>query len=43
MTGKNAITQLTEAMSDLPAPIYLRVKQAIISQIAEGIWKPNLK
>ncbi|WP_294906765.1 histidine utilization repressor [Tatumella sp. UBA2305] len=43
MTGKNAITQLTDAMSDLPAPIYQRVKQAIISQIAEGIWKPNLK
>jgi len=41
MVGQTAIAQLSAAMSDLPAPIYQRVKQAIVSQIAEGVWKPN--
>ncbi|AXU95814.1 histidine utilization repressor [Erwinia persicina] len=41
MVGQTAISQLSAAMSDQPAPIYLRVKQAIISQISEGVWKAN--
>ncbi|MGE9550663.1 histidine utilization repressor [Erwinia amylovora] len=41
MAGQTAIAQLSAAMSDQPAPIYQRVKQAIVSQIAEGVWKPN--
>ncbi len=28
-------------MSDAPAPIYQRVKQAIIGQIRAGVWKPH--
>ncbi len=43
MSDKNAIMQLTAAMSDVPSPIYLRVKQAIISQISQGVWKANQK
>ncbi|WP_413733737.1 histidine utilization repressor [Sodalis sp. RH21] len=41
MTGPTKITQLTESMGVQPAPLYQRVKQAIISQIANGAWKPN--
>jgi len=41
MVVQTAISQLSAAMSDQPAPIYLRVKQAIISQIREGVWKAN--
>ncbi|WJV52991.1 histidine utilization repressor [Pectobacteriaceae bacterium CE90] len=41
MVEQSAISQLAAAMSDQPAPIYLRVKQAIISQITEGVWKAN--
>ncbi|MEM6159901.1 histidine utilization repressor [Erwinia sp. P6884] len=41
MADRTAVSQLSAAMSDRPAPIYQRVKQAIVSQIAEGIWKPN--
>ncbi|WP_455427936.1 histidine utilization repressor [Dryocola sp. LX212] len=35
------LEQLRSAISDLPAPIYLRVKQAIISQISSGVWQPH--
>jgi len=41
MAEHTAIAQLAAAMSDEPAPIYQRVKQAIISQIREGHWKAN--
>ncbi|WNN45764.1 histidine utilization repressor [Winslowiella toletana] len=41
MVGQTAISQLAAAMSDQPAPIYQRVKQAIVSQIAAGVWKAN--
>ncbi|MBJ7222214.1 MULTISPECIES: histidine utilization repressor [unclassified Brenneria] len=41
MVVQTAISQLSAAMGDQPAPIYQRVKQAIISQISAGIWKPN--
>lgn len=41
MAAQTAISQLAAAMSDQPAPIYVRVKQAIISQIREGVWKAN--
>ncbi|MCK8262345.1 histidine utilization repressor, partial [Erwinia amylovora] len=35
MVRQTAISQLSAAMSDRPAPIYQRVKQAIVSQISE--------
>ena len=41
MARPSAISQLSAAMSEQPAPIYQRVKQAIISQIHEGVWQPN--
>ncbi|NIF22705.1 MULTISPECIES: histidine utilization repressor [Pantoea] len=41
MTGPSAVSQLAAAMGDQPAPIYLRVKQAIISQIRQGVWKAH--
>ncbi|MDJ0034397.1 histidine utilization repressor [Pantoea allii] len=41
MAEHTAIAQLAAAMSDEPAPIYQRVKQAIVSQIREGHWKAN--
>lgn len=41
MTEQTAVSQLVSAMGDQPAPIYQRVKQAIISQINEGAWKPR--
>lgn len=33
--------QLTAIMSDSPAPIYQRVKQAIVQQIRSGVWQPH--
>lgn len=39
MTEQTALAQLAAAMGDEPAPIYQRVKQAIISQIRAGEWK----
>ena len=41
MVEHTALAQLAAAMSDEPAPIYQRVKQAIVSQIREGLWKAN--
>lgn len=41
MSETQTLEQLRSAISDLPAPIYLRVKQAIISQIRSGIWLPH--
>ncbi|MGB8929329.1 MAG: histidine utilization repressor, partial [Pantoea agglomerans] len=35
MVEHTALAQLAAAMSDEPAPIYQRVKQAIVSQIRE--------
>ncbi len=37
--GQAAISQFSAAIGDDPAPIYHRVKQAIISQIDQGNWK----
>ncbi|NDL61645.1 histidine utilization repressor [Acerihabitans arboris] len=41
MAEPTKMTQLAESMGVQPAPIYQRVKQAIISQISSGTWKPN--
>lgn len=41
MVELSKATQLAESMSMQPAPLYQRVKQAIISQISNGAWKPN--
>ncbi len=41
MAEQTAISQLSAAISERPAPIYQRVKQAIIRQIREGIWLAN--
>ncbi|QKJ86502.1 Histidine utilization repressor [Paramixta manurensis] len=41
MVEQTALSQLAAAMSAQPAPIYQRVKQAIISQITEGVWQAN--
>ncbi|AKA37032.1 histidine utilization repressor [Yersinia ruckeri] len=41
MAEQQSLLQLTSAMSDAPAPIYLRVKQAIIRQIRSGTWQPH--
>ncbi|WP_192457436.1 histidine utilization repressor [Musicola keenii] len=41
MTEPQTASQLAAAMSDVPAPIYLRVKQAIISQIRSGAWQAH--
>jgi GntR family histidine utilization transcriptional repressor len=38
---RQALSELAAAMSDTPAPIYQRVKQAIIGQIRSGAWKPH--
>lgn len=43
MTEQTALLQLAAAMGKQPAPIYAQVKQGIIQQISEGIWKPNQK
>lgn len=39
--SRQTLSELAGAMSDTPAPIYQRVKQAIISQIRAGVWKPH--
>lgn len=41
MVKQQRASQLAAAMSDLPAPIYQRVKQAIINQIRTGAWQPH--
>ena len=41
MVIQQRASQLAGAMSDIPAPIYQRVKQAIISQIRTGAWQPH--
>ncbi|SLM62189.1 Histidine utilization repressor [Dickeya aquatica] len=41
MIEQQTAAQLAAVMSDAPAPIYLRVKQAIISQIRSGIWQSH--
>lgn len=41
MVDQQTVLQLAAAMSDTPAPLYLRVKQAIISQIRTGCWQPH--
>ncbi len=41
MIEQQTAAQLAAAMSDTPAPIYLRVKQAIISQIRSGVWQSH--
>ena len=38
---RQTLSELAAAMSDAPAPIYQRVKQAIIGQIRAGVWKPH--
>ncbi|PKE28664.1 histidine utilization repressor [Rahnella sp. AA] len=39
--SQQTLSELAAAMSDTPAPIYQRVKQAIIGQIRAGVWKPH--
>src|SRR5476651_1916726 len=39
--SQQTLSELAAAMSDTPAPIYQRVKQAIVSQIRAGVWKPH--
>jgi len=39
--SQQTLSQLSAAISDTPAPIYQRVKQAIISQIRAGVWQPH--
>lgn len=39
--SQKTLSELAAAMSDAPAPIYQRVKQAIIGQIRDGVWKPH--
>ncbi|RKQ38665.1 histidine utilization repressor [Enterobacter sp. R1(2018)] len=41
MSALEPLEQLRSAISDLPAPIYQRVKQAIIGQIRGGAWLPH--
>lgn len=41
LTDLQTASQLAAAMSDTPAPIYQRVKQAIISQIRSGTWQSH--
>lgn len=41
MVDQQIMLQLAAAMSDTPAPIYQRVKQAIVSQIRAGHWQPH--
>ena len=41
MTEIQSAAQLSAIMSDVPAPIYQRVKQAIIQQIRSGAWTPH--
>lgn len=41
MNEVSAVAQIAAAMGDHPAPIYQRVKQAVIMQITDGSWAPN--
>ena len=41
MVDQQTVLQLAAAMSDTPAPIYQRVKQAIVNQIRAGHWLPH--
>ena len=41
MAEQQTVLQLAAAMSDAPAPIYQRVKQAIVNQIRAGHWQPH--
>lgn len=41
MVDQQTLVQLVATISDTPAPIYQRVKQAIISQIRAGHWQPH--
>lgn len=43
MVNKLVASQLSAAMEDSPAPIYQRVKQAIVKQIRAGLWTTNQK
>lgn len=41
MSEQPLVSTLAAAMSDMPAPIYQRVKQAIVNQIRSGAWQPH--
>ncbi|EKN4842528.1 GntR family transcriptional regulator, partial [Yersinia enterocolitica] len=41
MAEQQTTLQLSPAMDDTPAPIYQRVKLAIIRQIRTGVWQPH--
>ncbi|CNH41399.1 GntR family transcriptional regulator [Yersinia aldovae] len=41
MAVQQTVLQLSAAMGDIPAPIYQRVKLAIIRQIRTGTWQPH--
>jgi GntR family histidine utilization transcriptional repressor len=41
VVDQQTVLQLAAAMSETPAPIYQRVKQAIVSQIRAGHWQPH--
>lgn len=41
VVSQQILSQLSAAISDTPAPIYQRVKQAIIAQIRTGVWQPH--
>ncbi|WP_016672114.1 histidine utilization repressor [Yersinia pestis] len=41
MAEQSTVLQLSAAMDDIPAPIYQRVKLAIIRQIRTGTWQPH--
>lgn len=39
--SQQTLSQLSAAITDTPAPIYQRVKQAIVGQIRTGVWQPH--
>ncbi|MDX5628963.1 MULTISPECIES: histidine utilization repressor [unclassified Brenneria] len=39
--SRQTLSELSAAMSAAPAPIYQRVKQAIVGQIRAGVWRPH--
>ncbi|MEI8632569.1 histidine utilization repressor [Vibrio sp. PP-XX7] len=41
MAEQSAVSQLASAITESPAPIYQRVKRAIITQITAGTWQEN--
>ncbi|WP_075180804.1 histidine utilization repressor [Pantoea sp. 1.19] len=41
MSQQSVLAQFVAAMGSNPAPIYLRVKQAIVRQITDGVWPPH--